>query len=155
GNLSAIGEPKTEGAMKSSPNTAFARARTLYNQRLTADTASEMRGLLETPAARADSSPEAPALLAATVLCEYLNRWNDADHSHIAKAEAATKQALAADPTHALAHYAKGFVHRAKGEHEAALAAFGEAARLSPGFARAHAQRGAELLYLGRANEAI
>ena len=71
------------------------------------------------------------------------------------RAEAAVRQALAIDRTHHLAHYAKGFMHRARGEHQAALAAFTEAVKRNPDFAHAHAQRGAELLYLGRPKDAV
>jgi tetratricopeptide (TPR) repeat protein len=94
-------------------------------------------------------------LHATTLLCDYLNRWNEAGPEEVAKAEAAVLQALGSNPSHGLAHYAKGFVHRTKGEHDAALAAFTETLKHVPNFARAHAQRGAQLLYLGRPQEAI
>lgn len=141
--------------MASGSNDGLARARTLYNQKLTPESTKQMRGLLEPHAAAPQGTAEAPALLATTVLCDYLNRWNGADKTHVATAESAVQRALAADANHSLAHYAKGFLHRTKGEHEAALAAFTETTRLNPRFARAHAQRGAQLVYLGRANEGI
>ena len=62
--------------------------------------------------------------------------------------------ALTTKPDHHLGHYAKGFLHRTRGEHEEALAAFTETLKHSPNFARAHAQRGAELIYLGRPRKA-
>jgi adenylate cyclase len=142
--------------MASSADNGLTQARSLYNRKLTAERTRQMRGLLESHAAAAlTPTAEAPALLATTVLCDYLNRWNSADHTHVATAEKAVQQALAADSSHALAHYAKGFLHRTKGEHREALAAFTETTRLNPRFARAHAQRGAELVYLGRPNEGI
>jgi len=128
---------------------SIARARTLYDKRLSAQSTQQMRGLLETSAA------DAAALIATTALCDYLNRWNAAGPAEVAKAETAVQHALALNPTHFLAHYAKGFLHRARGQHEAALAAFTEALEHNPGFARGHAQKGAELLYLGRPEEAI
>jgi tetratricopeptide (TPR) repeat protein len=63
--------------------------------------------------------------------------------------------ALTTKPDHFLGHYAKGFLHRTRGEHEDALAAFTETVKHNPTFARAHAQRGAELVYLGRPEEGI
>jgi tetratricopeptide (TPR) repeat protein len=108
-----------------------------------------MRGLLN------ESAAETAALLATTVLCDYLNRWNEAGPAEVARAEAAVKQALADDPKLFLAHYANGFLARARGQHEASLAAFDQAIGNAPDFARAHAQRGEQLLYLGRFDEAI
>ena len=128
---------------------SVARASALYEKRLSPESTRNMRDLLEA------SRHESAVLHATTVLCDYLNRWNEAEAEEVAKAEAAVLQALESNPSHALAHYAKGFVHRTKGEHEAALAAFTETLKHAPDFARAHAQRGAELLYLGRPDEAI
>jgi len=128
---------------------SIARARAIYDRRLSPQRTQEMRGLLQASAA------ETSALIATAVLCDYLNRWNDAGPAEVASAEAAVQQALALDPNLALAHYANGFVHRTRGQHEAALAAFTEALKHRPEFARCHAQRGAELLYLGRPEEAI
>lgn len=135
--------------MNSSRGDSIARARTLYDKRLTAQSTQEMRGLLDATAA------EAAALIATTVLCDYLNRWNDAGPAELATAETAVQQALAINPQLALAHYAQGFIDRTRGRHEAALAAFTEALKYNPGFARGYAQKGAELLYLGRPDEAI
>jgi tetratricopeptide (TPR) repeat protein len=108
-----------------------------------------MRGHLD--AAHADAS----ALRATAVLSDYLNRWNGVQRPHVAAAERSVQEALAIDPKHHLAHYAKGFSHRARGQHKEALAAFTAAIRHNPDFPHAHAQRGAELLYLGRPKAAI
>jgi adenylate cyclase len=135
--------------MATSPRNSIARARAIYDKRLDAKSTQQMRGHLEAHAA--DSS----ALLATSTLCDYLNRWNEAGAAEIEKAETAVKHTLGIKPDHFLGHYAKGFLHRTRGEHEAALAAFSEAVKHNPDFARAHAQRGAELVYLGRAEEGI
>jgi adenylate cyclase len=135
--------------MATSPRNSIARARAIYDKRLDAQSTQQMRGHLEAHAA--DSS----ALLATSTLCDYLNRWNEAGAAEIAKAETAVNHTLGIKPDHFLGHYAKGFLHRTRGEHEAALAAFSEAVKHNPSFARAHAQRGAELIYLGRAEEGI
>jgi adenylate cyclase len=128
---------------------SIARARAIYEGRLDATRTRAMRDHLDTAAA--DSS----ALSATSVLCDYLNRWNDAGPDEVKKAEAAVQHALTVKPDHYLGHYAKGFLHRTRGEHTAALEAFTETVKHSPNFARAHAQRGAELIYLGRPEEGI
>ena len=67
--------------------------------------------------------------LATTVLCEYLNQWNNAGPAEVAIAQAAAEQALAADPTLFLAHYAKGFLCRVRGQHQESLRAFDQTIR--------------------------
>ena len=128
---------------------SIARARAIYDGRRDARGTQRMRGHLESHAA--DSS----ALLATSVLCDYLNRWNDAGETEIAKAEAAVSHVLSINPNHHLGHYAKGFLHRTRGEHEQALAEFTETIRHNPRFARAIAQRGNELINLGQPQEGI
>src|SRR5580704_5599103 len=128
---------------------SIARARAIYDKRLTPQGTQQMRGHLE------GSAAESSALLATSALCDYLNRWNDAGAEEVARAETAVDHALTTNPDHFLGHYAKGFLHRTRGEHEEALAAFTETIKHSPNFARAHAQRGAELLYLGHPEECI
>lgn len=128
---------------------SIARARAIYDGRLDARGTRQMRGHLQGHAA--DSS----ALLATSTLCDYLNRWNNAGNAEIAQAEAAVSHVLSINPNHHLGHYAKGFLHRTRGEHDKALAEFTETVKQSPRFARAIAQRGNELIYLGRPQEGI
>jgi adenylate cyclase len=128
---------------------SIARARAIYDKRLTPQGTQQMRGHLE------GSAAESSALLATSVLCDYLNRWNDAGAAEVTRAETAVHHALTTKPDHFLGHYAKGFLHRTRGEHEDALAAFTLTVKHNPTFARAHAQRGAELVYLGRPEEGI
>jgi tetratricopeptide (TPR) repeat protein len=134
--------------MKSRGN-SIARATAIYNGRLSAQSTQQMRGHLQ------DQAAESSALLATSTLCDYLNRWNDAGPEQVKHAETAVHHALSTKPDHYLGHYAKGFLHRTRGEHEEALAEFTETIKHSPNFARAHAQRGAELLYLGHPEECI
>lgn len=128
---------------------SIARARAIYDGRLDPRGTQRMRGHLE------DHAADSSALLATSVLCDYLNRWNDAGDAEITKAEAAVSHVLSIKPDHHLGHYAKGFLHRTRGEHEEALSEFAETLRHSPGFARAHAQLGNQLIYLGRPQEGI
>ena len=125
------------------------RARALYSRRVSPQRMQQMRGLLD------ESAAETASLNATTVLCEYLNRWNDAGPAEVAKAEAAIKEALDLNPRLFRAYFAKGFLCRTRGQHQAALDAFDETIRRAPDFARAYAQKGQELLYLGRFEEAI
>jgi len=127
----------------------FARVKTLYERRVTPQRTRQMRGLLDKTAA------ETAALTATTVLCEYLNRWNDAGPAELATAETAIGQALDHNPQLFLAHYARGFLCRSRGLHQASLEAFDETIKYAPEFARAYAQKGEELVYLGRPDEGI
>lgn len=140
----------------------LSQAKALYG-RLTPESTLAARRLLETalddPAAGLAASLDRPvlaeswALLADILTCDYLNRWNGADAGHIAQAEAAVEAALRLDPALPLAHYARGFILRAQGRHEQALAAYARTIELNPDFIRAYAHQAAELLYLGRLDE--
>lgn len=94
------------------------------------------------------------ALLANILVNDYLNNWNHAGKDDVRKAEEAVLNALAIDPRLALAHHANGLIHRARGQHQAALNAFERAVEFDPYFARAQAQLGNELVLLGRPGDA-
>lgn len=128
---------------------SFSQAGALRNRSLNPARSRQMVELLD------QAAKEKDALLAITILCDYLNRWNDAGPDEVARARSAVEEALAIDPAFYLAHYARGFLCRAEGQHENELTAFDETIKHNPDFARAHAQRGEALLYLGRAAEAI
>jgi tetratricopeptide (TPR) repeat protein len=129
---------------------SFARVSSLYEMPVTPARTRQMRGLLD------ESEAETAALTATTMLCEYLNRWNDAGPDELARAEAAIEVALhPRNPRLFLAHYAKGFLHRGRGEHQAALAAFDETIKLAPDFARVYAQKGEQYVYLGEPAKGI
>lgn len=81
-------------------------------------------------------------------------RWNGAGKDQLDQAEQAKRNAIALDPELALAYYADGLIHRARGEHHAAFEAFRHAVKLNPNFARADAQEGDELVNIGRPLEA-
>jgi tetratricopeptide (TPR) repeat protein len=127
----------------------LARAKTLYGRSVTPQRTQQMRSLLD------ESAAETAAFTATTVLCDYLNRWNDAGPAELATAEAAIEQALDRNPQLFLAYYAQGFLCRTRGQHQAALDAFDETIKYAPEFARAYAQKGEELVYLGRPDEGI
>src|SRR5271155_1157865 len=136
------------------------KAKALHRQLRTPENSLEIRELLRRAlVAVSNLTPnevaQASSLLAETLMCDYLNSWNDAGAKELAEAETAVKRALAAVADFALAHYASGLFHRAKGEHVAALAAFTRTVEFAPEFALAHAQKGAELIYTGRPLEAL
>jgi adenylate cyclase len=98
---------------------------------------------------------EAWSLYAEILMCDYLNRWNDAGAAELAEAEKAVERALQVTPDLAQAHYSSGLVYRAKGDHQPSLAAFTRTIALNPNIPLAHAQEGAELIYIGSPQEAL
>jgi adenylate cyclase len=86
---------------------------------------------------------------------DYLNSWNHAGRVELNEAEEAMENALAIDPELALAHHSNGLIRRARGDHQAALDAFTRAVTSDPNFARAQAQKGNELVLLGRPMDAL
>ena len=90
--------------------------------------------------------------LAAVLVNDYLNHWNEAKSSPdgakdlLRRAGEAVQEALKLDPTIAMAHHADGFVRRAKGDHQGALNAFDRAVQLDPNFARAYSQKANQLV---------
>jgi adenylate cyclase len=94
-------------------------------------------------------------LLAAWLTSDVLNGWNGAGNAEVDRAEAAAKKAIGLDHNTPLAHHALGWVHRLRGNHQAALDAFNEAIKIDPNFASAYAQAANEMVFLGNAKGAI
>jgi adenylate cyclase len=137
-----------------------ARARALYRQLRTPQNSLEIRALVQQAlAAPAGLEPcelaETWSLLAEILMCDYLNSWNEAGAAELGQAETAVERAIDIVPGLAMAHYSGGLIYRARGHHEAALAAFARTVELKPDFALAHAQLGAEFIYTGRPLEAL
>ena len=65
------------------------------------------------------------------------------------------EQAIAADPTLALAHYNLGATHRARGYLDEAIAAYRQAIALAPNYPEAHQNLGVALFKLGKMPEAL
>jgi adenylate cyclase len=130
------------------------RATSLFLQSVTPENTFAARTLL-TQAVRLDpNSAEAWARLAELTASDYFNHWNNTGREQLNEAEEATRKALLLDPNLPLAHFANGFIHRARGEHHLAIEAFGRAIELNPSFANAYAQTADELILVGRAGEA-
>lgn len=69
--------------------------------------------------------------------------------------EAAIERAIKLDPKHARAYLLRGFLWRARGDPDRALAAFQDALALNPNYAWARAEAGRTKIDIGRADEAI
>lgn len=94
-------------------------------------------------------------LLAAWLTSDVLNGWNGAGNAQVERAEAAARKAISLDRNVPMAHHALGWVHRLRGEHQAALDAFKEAIKIDPNFASAYGQAANEMLFLGDAKGAV
>ena len=92
--------------------------------------------------------------------CDYFNHWNEAKDSPEAaqnllqRGAAAVQEALKIDPAIATAHFADGFVRRAKGDHQGVLDAFDRAVQLDANFASALVQKANQLVMVGQPKEA-
>lgn len=95
------------------------------------------------------------ALLAAVLISDVLNSWNNAGPAEVDRAEALAKRAIELEYNISRAHYALGFVHRVRADHAAALASFEEAIRIEPNMARAYAQAANQKVFMGDARGAI
>jgi tetratricopeptide (TPR) repeat protein len=100
-------------------------------------------------------------LLANILVSDLLMAFNDADKDAIARAkdvddaEKAAKKAISLDANTPLAHYALGCVYRIRGNHNAALEAFNAAIKIDPKLAKAYAQAGNQMVFLGDPAKAI
>jgi len=118
------------------------------------------RRLLEDSVRLDPLSADSWAQLANLLVSDYLNHWNEAKESVEAgkdllrRADKALQEALKIDPSVPLAHYADGFIRRAKGDHLGSLDAFDRVLQLDPNFARGYAQKANQLVMVGRAKEA-
>jgi adenylate cyclase len=130
------------------------RAIGLYITGITPEHTLAARGLLKDSVRLDPQSAQSWAWLADLLASDYLNRWNNAGKDELAEAQQAAERALAIDPYMYLAHFAKGFIYRARGENVAALDAFAQALRLNRNFARGYVQEANELINLGRPDEA-
>jgi tetratricopeptide (TPR) repeat protein len=91
---------------------------------------------------------------------DYANGWNEAaDHGSAGATRLLEDARLAAnralEPPSSLAYYAHGLVLRGEGAHEKARHAFQDAIEQDSEFARAYAQKGTQLMYLGEFDGAL
>jgi len=108
--------------------------------------------VLSDPTYRED--PEIQAFYANVRCCDYLNHWNEASIEDLEAAERSIAIALRTNSKHRRAVYVSAFLHRARGNRHAALAAFNRLIDLNPNandrmMAEAYAQAGSEWMHLG------
>lgn len=137
----------------------YKEAKALYRKKLTEDSTGRIRNLLQTFVHNPGTYPRGDqaygwSLLANIKLCDYLNRWNKAGQTELTEAESHIKSARLHEEHHPYAYYAEGFLHRARGEHEAAKRAF-QQSRDYGGAERALAQHANESVYLGEPDAAV
>jgi tetratricopeptide (TPR) repeat protein len=113
-----------------------------YGQPLTPDSTMQIRDQLQKGIA------EALGFLANIMMCDYLNQWNGATEANLDAAQLAVDRANCYADV-AIAHYAQGFIYRARGNHMEAQAAFKKSWDRNPASVRARAQWAAEMLYNG------
>jgi len=130
------------------------RATALFFSSIAPEHTLETRQLLQRSLALDPSSAETWARLGQITANDYVNNWNNTGEEELHAAEEAVRQSLLIDPGHALAHMAHGLVQRARGEHLAALEAFSRAIELDRNFATAYANKGNQLILVGRPADA-
>jgi adenylate cyclase len=130
------------------------RAMALYISGISPEHTLEARRLLERSVQLDPNSAESWSWLAEMLVTQYLHRWNNVGKQDIKEAEQAVAKALAIDPYIAQAYYTEGLIRRAKGEQNGALEAFSRALELNPNLSRALAEKGNQLIFIGRPAEA-
>jgi adenylate cyclase len=130
------------------------RATSLFFGSVAPDRTLACRALLRQSVALDPTCAEAWARLAQVIASDHLNSWNDTGENEVEEAEEAVDRALSIEPSNALAHFARGLIQRARGEHYSAAEAFSRAIELDPNFALAYAHRGNTLVLMGRPAEA-
>jgi TolB-like protein/DNA-binding winged helix-turn-helix (wHTH) protein/Tfp pilus assembly protein PilF len=130
------------------------RATALFFSSIAPEHTLATRQLLERSAELDPNSAETWARLGQNLATDYVNSWNNSGKEELRVAEEAVRKALLIDPGHALAHMVHGLVQRARGEHHAALEAFSRAVELDRNFAVACANKGNQLILVGRPTEA-
>jgi adenylate cyclase len=129
------------------------QAMALYISGITPEHMYAARRLLEHSVQLDPHSAESWAWLAEVIITEYLHHWK-VGKEDLEAAEQAVNKAVALDPNIAQAYYAEGLLRRAKGQHNGALEAFSRALELNPNLPRALAEKGNELILLGRPADA-
>ena len=145
GTLAADANPLDERMRAMAANTGFPTPQKSLETRQHAET-----GLKADP-----DNARLLGLLANVLASDVLNAWNGAGKPEVDRAEVAAKKAISLDHNTAIAHYALGFVHRLRGNHQAALDAFNEAIKIDPNLAKAYAQAANEMVFTGNAGGAI
>jgi adenylate cyclase len=100
-------------------------------------------------------SVDAQALLAAALIGRVFEQMTDSAEADIARAEQLIEQVLAASPTHATAHFARGQVLRAQKRYDAAIPEFEAAIASNRNWVVAIATLGMCMFFAGAIEDAI
>lgn len=132
----------------------FLRGRELWH-RLTKQTNSDARALLQRAVELDPNFASAHALLALTHALDYLNRWSALPQRSIEQAEDAAALAVARDDCDPVAHWSLSLVNLYSRQHDGAISEAERAICLNPNFAEGHVSLGEALFYSGRSEEAL
>ncbi|BAV51169.1 guanylyl cyclase [Mesorhizobium sp. 113-1-2] len=132
----------------------FLRGRELWH-RLTKETNTASRDLLQRATELDPNFASAYAFLALTHGVDYLNRWGASPPESMAQAEEAATRAVTLDDNDPWAHWALAIARLYTRRHDEAIVEVERALVLNPNFAEAHVCRGETLYYSGRAEEAL
>jgi adenylate cyclase len=132
----------------------FLRGRELWH-RLTKQTNSDARDLLQHAVELDPNFASAHAFLALTHGLDYLNRWSALPQRSIQQAEEAATLAVARDDSDPVAHWALSVVSLYSRQHDRAIREAERAISLNPNFAEGQVSLGEALLYSGRSEEAL
>lgn len=132
-------------------------ARAILDDRHTPQANKEALALFDKALALDPSSIVALLGYARAMLVDVTDGWAPPEERplRLDQAEAAIERAIKVDPTHANAHFYRGFLWRARGEPERALAAFHHSLALNPHNPWTYAELGRNKIDVGRAEEAI
>ncbi|WP_028748857.1 adenylate/guanylate cyclase domain-containing protein [Rhizobium mesoamericanum] len=132
----------------------FLRGRELWH-RLTKQTNSDARDLLQHAVELDPNFASAHAFLALTHELDYLNRWSASPQRSIQQAEEAATLAVARDDSDPVAHWALSVVRLYSRQHDRAISEAERAISLNTNFAEGQVSLGEALLYSGRSEEAL
>ena len=132
----------------------FLRGRELWH-RLTKETNTASRDLLQRATELDPNFASAYAFLALTHGVDYLNRWGASPPESMTQAEEAATRAVALDDNDPWAHWALAIAKLYTRRHDEAVDEIEHALVLNPNFAEAHVCRGETLYYSGRPAEAL
>ncbi|MBB4576968.1 adenylate/guanylate cyclase domain-containing protein [Rhizobium lentis] len=132
----------------------FLRGRELWH-RLTKQTNSDARDLLQRAVELDPNFASAHAFLALTHGLDYLNRWSASPQRAIEQAEEAATLAVARDDSDPVAHWALSVVTLYSRQHDRAISEAERAIVLNPNFAEGQVSLGEALIYSGRSGEAL
>ncbi|MDM9622964.1 guanylyl cyclase [Rhizobium sp. AC44/96] len=132
----------------------FLRGRELWH-RLTKQTNSDARDLLQRAVELEPNFASAHAFLALTHGLDYLNRWSALPQRSMEQAEEAATLAVARDDNDPVAHWSLSVVNLYLRHHDGAISEAERAIVLNPNFAEGQVSLGEALIYSGRAEEAL